>query len=247
MVLSVVPDDLETQAYRDLQSRGTVDGVIVHSPRLDDPRIQLLTDVGLPFVVHGRATGTRAAYSWLDANNRRAFQRATEFLLDLGHRRIALINGLEYMDFAIRRRAGFVDALAARGVQPDPALMFSDEMTEGRGYRAALDMLRQRDRPTAFLVSSILSALGARRALDEMGLKMGRNVSIIIYDDELSYLRNGEDVPIYTATRSSVRKAGRQAAEMVLDLIANPGSPPQSRLLEAELIIGQSTGPAPST
>ena len=246
MVLSVVPDDQETQAYRDLQSRGTVDGIIVHAPRLDDPRIELLNDIGLPFVVHGRATGTKAPYSWLDVNNRRAFLRATEFLLDLGHRRIGLINGLEYMDFAIRRRSGYVDALSARGIQPDPALMFSDEMTEGRGYRAALQMLNQRDKPTAFLVSSMISALGVRRALDELGLKLGRDVSIIIHDDELSYLRNGDDVPIYTATRSSVREAGRQTAEMVLDLIANPGNPPQTRLLEAELIIGQSTGPAPN-
>ena len=246
MVLSVVPDDQETQAYRDLQSRGTVDGIIVHAPRLDDPRIALLREVGLPFVVHGRATGTKDAYSWLDVNNRRAFQRATEFLLYLGHRRIGLINGLEYMDFAIRRRTGYVDALVARGIQPDPDLMFSDEMTEGRGYRAAIEMLKQRDKPTAFLVSSMISALGVRRALDELGLKPGRDVSIIIHDDELSYLRNGDDVPIYTATRSSVREAGRQTAEMVLDLIANPGKPPQTRLLEAELIIGQSTGPAPN-
>ncbi len=50
-------------------------------------------------------------YSWVDVNNRRAFLRATEFLLDLGHARIALVNGKEDMDFAIRRRTGYVDAL----------------------------------------------------------------------------------------------------------------------------------------
>ena len=172
-----------------------------------------------------------------------AFQRATEFLLDLGHRQIALINGLEHMDFAIRRRTGYLNALAARGIDANPAHMFSDEMTEGRGYRAAREMLKSSDAPTAFLVSSMISALGVRRALDELGLKLGRDVSIIIHDDELSYLRNGDDVPIYTATRSSVREAGRQTAQMVLDLIANPDNPPQTRLLEAELIIGQSTGP----
>jgi LacI family transcriptional regulator len=61
----------------------------------------------------------------------------------------------------------------------------------------------------------------------------------------LSYLKNGADVPIFTATRSSVREAGRLAAEMLLAQIANPDLGPQSRLLEAELIIGQSTGPAP--
>ncbi len=246
MVLSIVADEDEERAYCDLRARGTVDGVIVHAPRMNDARLPLLAELGLPFVVHGRATGTGTPYSWLDVNNRRAFQRATEFLLDLGHRRIALVNGLEFMYFAIRRRTGYAAALEARGITPDPALMSSDEMTELRGYRSARDMLRQDDPPTAFMVASMISGLGVRRAAEERGLRLGRDLSVIIHDDELSYLRNGEDVPIYTATRSSVREAGRQAAEMLLDIIARPETAPQQRLLEAELIIGQSTGPVPA-
>ncbi|MGQ0567482.1 MAG: LacI family DNA-binding transcriptional regulator [Gemmobacter sp.] len=245
IVLSVVADEDEEGTYRDLQSRGTVDGVILHSMRLDDPRIPLLNETGLPFVAHGRSTGATLPYSWVDVNNRRAFRRATEFLLDLGHRRIGLVNGLEYMDFAIRRRAGYVEALEARGIAVDPALMFTDEMTETRGFRAAQGMLSLPDAPTAFVVSSIISALGVRRAAMDRGLRIGRDVSIIIHDDDLSYMKNGDDVPIFTATRSSVREAGRQAAAMVLDLIAGTTTIPRESLLEAELIIGQSTGPAP--
>jgi LacI family transcriptional regulator len=245
MLLSVVSDEDEERTYRELKARGSVDGIIVHAPRLSDPRIPLLHDIGLPFVVHGRASGTPLAYSWLDVNNRRAFQRATEFLLDLGHRRIALINGLEFMDFAIRRRTGYTDALTERGLKPDPALMYSDEMTEVAGFQAARTMLALPQQPTAFLVASMISGMGVRRAVESAGLVLGRDVSVIIHDDELSYLRNGDDVPIFTATRSSVREAGRLTAEMLLDLIANPGATPKERLLEAELIIGQSTGPAP--
>jgi len=247
MVLSVVPDADEDATYRGLKSKGNVDGVIVHAPRLNDARIPLLREIGLPFVVHGRATGTTDPYCWLDVNNRRAFQRATEFLLDLGHTRIALVNGLEFMDFAIRRRTGYVDAITARGIVPDPALMSSGEMTEFAGYKATLVMLALPRPPTGILASSMISAMGVRRAVEGAGLTLGRDVSIIIHDDDLSYMKNGEDVPIFTATRSSVREAGRLAAEMLLDVIANPGQGPQQRLLEAELIIGQSTGPAPRT
>jgi LacI family transcriptional regulator len=245
MVLSVVPDDQEEATYRGLKSKGNVDGVIVHAPTAHDARIALLHDIGLPFVVHGRATGAALPYAWLDVNNRRAFQRATDFLLDLGHTRIGLVNGLEFMDFAIRRRTGYVDALSARGISPDPALMASDEMTEIAGFRAASAMLTQPVPPTAILAASMISGMGVRRAIETRGLVMGRDVSVIIHDDDLSYMKNGEDVPIFTATRSSVREAGRLAAEMLLDLIAHPGSQPQQRLLEAELIIGQSTGRAP--
>lgn len=245
MLLSVVPDADEEATYRGLKSKGNVDGVIIHGPTLRDPRIALLQDIGLPFVVHGRATEVTGPYSWLDVNNRRAFARATDFLLDLGHRRIGLINGLEFMDFAIRRRNGYIEAMGARGLPPNPAHMFSAEMTEDAGYRGASAMLAGQDAPTAFLVASMISGMGVRRAIEARGLVMGRDISVIIHDDELSYLKNGADVPIFTATRSSVREAGRLTAEMLLDHIANPTHGPQSRLLEAELIIGQSTGPAP--
>jgi LacI family transcriptional regulator len=245
MLISVVSDEAEERTYREIRARGGVDGVILHAPRLEDPRIPLLTEIGLPFVVHGRSTGAVLPYSWVDVNNRRAFRRAAEFLLDLGHRRIGLVNGLEFMDFAVRRRTGYLDALAARGIPADPALMSAGEMTEGRGFRAAQAMLALADPPTAFLVSSVISAFGVRRAAESAGLRLGRDVSIIIHDDDLSYLKNGDDLPIFTATRSSVREAGRIAAEMLLEIIGTADRGPRQRLLEAELIIGQSTGPAP--
>jgi LacI family transcriptional regulator len=245
MLLSVVNDGEEARIYQELKRRGSVDGVIVHGPRAADPRIDMLHKIGLPFVVHGRATGSTVPYSWLDINNRSAFRRATEFLLDLGHRRIGLVNGLEWMDYAIRRRTGYLEALEARGVDVDTQLMSSGEMTETNGYRAARAMLGLPDPPTAILTSSMISAIGVRRAAWAEGRELGRDLSIITHDDELSYLRNGDEVPIFTATRSSVRVAGRMAAEMLLDRITSGDTTPQTRLMEADLIIGQSTGPAP--
>lgn len=245
MLLSVVNDGDEGRIYRDLKTRGSVDGVIVHGPSAADPRIEMLHGIGLPFVVHGRATGTKVPYSWLDINNRSAFRRATEFLLDLGHRRIGLVNGLEWMDYAIRRRTGYLEALEARGMTADPQLMYSGEMTETNGYRAARAMFALPDPPTALLTSSMISAIGVRRAAWAEERELGRDVSIITHDDELSYLRNGDEVPIFTATRSSVRVAGRMAAEMLLDLIGGRCDAPCTKLMEADLIIGQSTGPAP--
>lgn len=247
MLISVVEDSKAEDAYRALKRKGSVDGVILHGPEMNDSRIPLLQDLGLPFAVHGRASGRPSDYAWLDVNNRRAFLRATDFLIDLGHRRIALINGLENMDFAFRRRSGYEEALINRGLSIDPALMNSDEMTEAVGYRTANRALDLDNPPTAFLTSSIISALGARRAIEERGMVMGRDVSIITHDDVLSYLSNDADVPIFTATRSSVRQAGSRLAQIVIDQIAAPGSAPQQVLLEAELTIGRSTGPAPNT
>ncbi len=246
MVISVVEDSEAEAAYRALKTKGTVDGVVVHGPRMQDPRIPLLQGLGLPFAVHGRASGLPSDYAWLDVNNRRAFLRATEFLLDLGHRRIGLVNGIETMDFAYRRRSGYEGALTSRGIAPDPALVTGGEMTEAMGNRAAHRMLDLPDPPTAFVVASMISALGVWRALQDRGLELGRDVSVITHDDALSYLVTGDEVPVFTATRSSVREAGRRLAGMLLDQIAHPGQPPQQILLEAELVVGRSTGPAPA-
>ncbi len=244
MMLTMVPDGDEAQVYRNLKSRGSVDGVVLHAPRMADARVALLDEIGLPFAVHGRASGLTTPYCWLDVNNASAFRRATDFLLDLGHRRIGLLNGLEYLDFAHRRRLGHAEALGARGVALDPALLRSGEMTETFGHRSAREMLRMDDPPTAFLVSSIICAFGARRAIEEAGLVMGRDISIITHDDALSYLPNGDAVPIFTATRSSVREAGARLAQMLVDRIGDPGADPAHMLLEAELTVGRSTGPA---
>jgi len=247
MFFSQVSDQDEAETYRRLMRTGAVDGVIIQGPRINDERIKALTEIGLPFAVHGRSSGVTVPYNWVDVNNKASFQRATEFLLDLGHRRIALINGLEDMDFAMRRRNGYLLGLQSRGIVIDPAIMRSDEMTEVYGHHQTRDMLSLDNPPTAILVSSLISAIGVRRAIEEAGLIMGKDVSVITHDDELSYLRNGENGPIFTATRSSVSEAGHHLATMLLNQVENPSLPPQSKLLEAQLVVGRSTGPAPNS
>ena len=251
--LSVVPDADEAATYRDLAAEGSVDGVVLHAPRVGDPRIALLDEIGLPFLVHGRVPGAERPYAWVDVDNARAFEEATDLLLDLGHRRIALVNGRESQDFALRRRRGYERALARRDVPAVPDLVVADDMTEAVGYLAARDLIGRRDGPTAILVSSIISAIGVRRAVDEAGLRMGADVSVVVFDDVLSYLGNDEPggTPLFTAARSSVRAGGRLAARMLIDHIvaraADAAAPPPTRLLEAEMTMGRSTGPVPRT
>ncbi len=244
--LSIVENANEAQVYRDLKARGSVAGVIVHAPEMDDNRVALLDSIQLPFAVHGRVSTHTKPYCWVDMNNRTAFQRATELLLDLGHRRIGLINGIETKDFAYRRREGYSDALAARGLPLDPALMRSGEMTEEAGYTGVIEMLAQKNPPTAFLISSMVSAFGARRGIEDSGLVMGQDISIVSHDDELAYLQNSGETPIFTSTRSSVREAGRLLAESLIAAIKHPNDPPPQVLLKADLRLGRSTGAAPS-
>jgi LacI family transcriptional regulator len=243
MCMSVVPAVEELNTFRKLHARKSVDGVVIHAPLKDDPRIALLQQLEIPFVVHGRTSSTEQNYSWLDVNSFSAFNRATDLLLDLGHQRIALINGIETMDFAHRRREGYEVALKDRGISIDPSLMYSDEMTENYGYESAKRLLATAQRPSAFLSSSMICALGIRRAIEDAGLEMGRDISVLTFDDDLGFLKAKADTPAFTACISSVRDAGAAVAEMLLRQIKNPAAPLETKLLDAELIIGRSTGP----
>ena len=241
--LTVVPEEDQPDAYRALSSKGLIGGVIVQFPRHDDPRPALLDRIGLPFVVHGRVTGHDGPYSWVDVNNLRAFERGTGFLLQLGHLRIALLNGDERLDFARRRRDGYLRALRDAGHAPRPALMATGEMTAAYGYAQARALLAGPEAPTAFLCAATMIATGVRQAIEERGLILGRDVSVLTFDDDLSYYANRDAVPVFSAMRSPVRVAGARCAALLIDRITGgPGAPVQE-LLEAELVIGRSTAP----
>lgn len=241
--LSFVADDDQAQAYRALKSKGLVGGVIVQFPGHDDPRPAMLQQMGLPFVVHGRVSGHQAPYSWVDVNNQRAFERATAFLLQLGHRRIALLNGDERLDFAHRRREGYLRALRDAGVEADPGLMVAGEMTTAYGYAHARRLLEGTMPPTAVLCAATMIAAGVQQAAEERQMVLGADLSVLCFDDDLSYYANREAVPVFTGMRSPVRVAGQRCAALLIDRIEGGEAPPVQELLEAELVVGRSTAP----
>jgi LacI family transcriptional regulator len=157
-----------------------------------------------------------------------------------------LVNGFEAMNFALRRRDGYLSALNKGGIETNPDLMFSGEMIEPQGYEAIKALLKGDMMPSAILLSSILPALGAVRAIQEAGLVPGRDVSIITFDDQLSFLQNSGDIPLFTSLRSSIQEAGRRLAEILLEIIETndlKASENRHELWEAELVIGASTSP----
>ena len=242
LMLTIAKSEDEESIYKGLAAARSVDGVVIHSPLRNDPRLSVLRSVGLPFVVHGRVLEDED-YSWVDMDNENAFRMATQLLIDLGHQKIALLNGLEIMSFAWLRRVGYTQALTANNISVDQALMASNDLTEPYGYQVASKMLASGNPPSAFLVSSYVVALGVRRAISHANLTIGEDVSVIIHDDELSYFDNDGVMPQFTSTRSSVRDAGVRVATLLLEQIDNPDRTAVSHLMDTQLVIGSSTGP----
>ncbi|MGL4198731.1 MAG: LacI family DNA-binding transcriptional regulator [Allorhizobium sp.] len=237
----------EEEAIRWLVSSGSVDGYYLAYVREKDPRIAMAKSLSLPFIVHGRSFGLDLDYPFLDVDNEGAFYDATRFLLQLGHKRIALLNGQGDLDFAHRRRLGTEKALAEKGLLLDPRHTRHSFMGDEQGYRGMKEILALPDRPTAVLCASTVLALGAVRAMNEFGLKLGVDVSLIAHDDELPLLKpENFSIPL-TTTRSSLRAAGKRIGERLIAMInQSEPAPPEQELWKVELVVRASTGPAPA-
>ena len=242
IVVAPISDDDEIPVYRRLAASKRVDAVVLSAPMPNDPRIKLLTDLGMPFILHGRVE-LPIRHAWLDIDNEGAFRRATSHLLDLGHRRIGMINGPGDQTFAIHREKGYREALLERGVTPDPRLIAAGRFTDEIGFRHAQSFLAQNPAPTAILAGSMMTALGVFRAIRTAGLELGRDVSMIAHDDVFPYLNADNMVPSMSTTRSSIRAAGFRIGELVLQLLAGKPVETVHELWPVELVLRESSGP----
>ena len=245
ILVSPLDEDDELPVYRRLAASKRVDAFVLSAPTPDDPRIKILTDLGMPFILHGRAD-VATPHAWLDIDNEGAFRRATSHLLDLGHRRIAMINGPAEQTFAIHRENGYREALLARGVVPDPRLIAAGRFTDEIGFRNAQIFLAQTPRPTAILAGSMMTALGVFRAIRTAGLVLGKDVSMIAHDDVFPYLNADNMVPSMSTTRSSIRAAGARIGDLVLQLLAGKPAASIQELWPVELVLRESSGPPPA-
>lgn len=234
----------ELQLYRRLAESRRVDAVVIHSPLPNDPRISLLHQLKLPFIVHGRSA-TDVPHAWLDIDNEGAIRRSTEHLLDLGHRRIALLNGYEGLTFTLDRLNGYRRALADQDIPYDTKLVSHGDFTDEIGFRFARSALEQRPHPTAFVAGSMMTALGIYRAARSMNLVIGRDISIIAHDDVFPYLTAENMVPRLSTTRSSIRAAGTRIADLLLQMLAGREAADIQELWPVELILRETSRPAP--
>lgn len=236
----------EEQAIRWIVASGNVDGYYLAYLRAHDARIAMAKSLGVPFIVHGRAHGLPIDYPFLDVDNEAAFYDAAKLLLDLGHCRFALLNGPEEFDFAIRRKIGMERALAERAMVLDPARVRHSPMTDEYGVRGMAELLQLPEPPTAVLCASTVLALGAVRAINMAGLKLGHDVSLIAHDDVLPLLKPENFTVPLTTTRSSLRAAGiRVAQRLIAKINGVDQDSPDHELWRADLVVRASTGPAP--
>lgn len=167
-------------------------------------------------------------------------REAVRTLTGLGHRRIAFLSRPPTRSFHGKACAGYVAGLADANLEVDRELIGVCEGPSAlSAYFTAVNLLKLADAPTAFVAARDVFAEGICRAVEETGMTVGREVSVIGFDD-ISW---PTDEPFLTTFREPCREMGAVAAEMLIDRIANGPRLPEKRILPAEFLLRLSAGP----
>lgn len=212
LLLQVAEHD-DASAYRRLAAEGRVDGVLVTDLRVDDPRPEQLTTLGLPAVVIGPALG-RTYGPVLGVDDAPGVRAAVEHLVGLGHRHIAHVSGPDVMVHARSRRRAWADALAEAGLPEGPCI--EADFSAESGADATRELLDLPEPPTAIVFANDLMAMAGLSVALSRGVSVPHDLSVTGYDDMeiAAHLQ-----PPLTSVSTDVVAWGRAAATRLLELI----------------------------
>lgn len=183
--LQIVPWNTNTEdplpAIRRIVEGRLADGILLDMTQPQDPRVRYLLEHNFPFVTFGR-TELVSEHPYVDADNEQAAFVATQYLIERGHQRIALISPPLAYTYALQRRRGYWAALQQAGLPADPALLCEG----GQDARLARTMARQlvsaADAPTGFVCANEVTTLGVMAGLRDAGRTPGKDVELVSRD-----------------------------------------------------------------
>jgi DNA-binding LacI/PurR family transcriptional regulator len=194
----------------------------------------------IPFVVVDTDSATSAWVPTVGCNNWNGGLLAASHLLELGHRRIAVVSGPEDVLCSRARVSGFRFAHDEAGVPIDPGLVRYGNFSVGAGYDHGMELLGLADRPTAIFAGSDMQAMGVLRAARRLGLDVPRQLSLIGYDN--LPLASWTD-PALTTVNQPLQDMAGTAARMLLDLATGIDLSTIRVDLVTELVVRESTAP----
>ncbi|WP_375432726.1 LacI family DNA-binding transcriptional regulator [uncultured Friedmanniella sp.] len=243
LLLQVCPDmDSELATYRTWSSERRVDAAVVMDLRVDDRRLAVLREVGLPAVLVGDPSVTDGFTTvWTD--DAAAMDEAVGYLAGLGHRRLARVTALGDLSHVRIRNAAFLAASerhSVGGLTVEGRIVDAD-LSAAAGRSATRALLEGPDRPTAILFDNDLMAVAALAALAELGVAVPGQVSVLAWDDsplcEITH-------PRLSAMSHNVVSFGAHVGRRLFGLI--DGAPPGAYLDSTPALrVRASTAPPP--
>ncbi|MEU5265782.1 LacI family DNA-binding transcriptional regulator [Amycolatopsis sp. NPDC021455] len=217
-------------------------GLIVVTSELSLAQVESFENAGLPLVVIDPLNPPRAEVTSVGATNWSGGVTATEHLLSLGHRRIAFAGGPLEASCSQARLHGYRAALENAGVPFDPDLVRHGEFDHPDGLAMGERLLALAEPPTAVFAANDATALGVLEAARRRGLRVPQDLSVVGFDDTmLARLAT----PPLTVIRQPLNDMGRVAVRTLLKLITGDTLDSHHVELATQLVVRESTGPAP--
>ncbi|MGD9986625.1 LacI family DNA-binding transcriptional regulator [Pseudonocardia sp.] len=220
-----------------------VDGFIVATARLHD---EVLIDAqrrGVPVVLVNRAADSNT-FPMVLGDDRNGMAASVDHLVELGHRHIVHLSGPNDVSTSMVRRAAFREFASARGLsESDAEIVVCDAFTEDGGAAGAAEVLARSRRPTAIIAGNDLIALGVLRTMKRLGLSCPDQVSVVGFND----MRFTDAIsPPLTTVHVPHDRLGYESANLLVELLRCPTSPPKALLLPTHLVVRESTAPPAS-
>lgn len=221
------------------------DGIIIPPPVCDNPVVlETVEAAGLPYVRISPDVDLERAPR-IVTDDRAAARRMTEYLLELGHRRIGFIEGPEGHGASRERLAGFREALAAASLTPDPDLIVPGEFTYRSGLEAAERLLSLPERPTAIFASNDDMAVAVIALAHRFNLDIPRDLTVAGFDDTHTATAIW---PQLTTVRQPISDMAAEAVELLAErLDAQRGGSEEAaggwREIRSEIIVRDSSAP----
>jgi LacI family transcriptional regulator len=216
--------------------QGMADGLLLVLPRNPSDFVGTLVRRKFPFVfIDHQGIGKESAS--VSAANWQGAYEATEYLIRLGHRRIGFITGWPDLKAAQDRLKGFQSALRTNHIAEDAELIIEGTFAQPDGYQGGVKFLSMKNPPTAVFASNDMMAMGVIDAARERGLGVPEDISVVGFDD--IYL-SAQVRPAITTVRQPLETMGRVAAQMLLDILRDPGRKKENIELPTELVIRDS-------
>ena len=216
-----------------------VDGVLLVPARSSEGPVAYLRSRKVPVVVLDRRVPECETDDVRGDSEQGAFD-LTRLLLNLGHRRIAILSGPLEVSTAADRVAGYRRALAESGQDSDSTLVLHGRLRQEGGYQMTQQVLALTPRPTALLAANNFIAIGAYRALRDAGLRVPQDMAMVAFDDLPPALILE---PFLTVAAQPAYEMGQRATELLLARLA--GTAPaecQEIVLPTEIIVRRSSG-----
>ena len=229
-------EQAKEREYVDVALQERVAGVLL-SPTGNAGTAELLEQHTIPVVAVDRPLPEGRSDTVL-LNNRPAAEEATLHLAERGYRRIGCLPGPSGVLTADERLAGYRDGLRAAKLPSSAALVRRSRFKADGARDSARSLLTQDEPPDAVLVANNVMAVGVLETLAELGLRPGRDVGVLAFDD--APWTTLLDPPL-TVVAQPAYDMGAVAAQLLLDRLSNPGDAPTIQTLSANLVVRGST------